>query len=133
MSRGLPDSPEDTMRFGSCVTPLDAELMEVTRTHGFEAAEKIQQQFERNEQRRTHRRQSSADRERFALISMQHNLQHAIERHAARLAEQKTTGENRWPIPPSVGGVGLSADALKKPVAAEIPEKAKLTTTGSIG
>jgi hypothetical protein len=64
---------------------------------------------------------------------MQHNLQHAIERHAARLAEQKTTGENRWPIPPSVGGVGLSADALKKPVAAEIPEKAKLTTTGSIG
>ena len=159
VSRGLPDSPEDTMRFGSSVTPLDAELMEVTRTHGFEAAEKIQQQFERNEQRRTHRRQSSADRERFARISMQHNLQNAIEKHAARLAAQKATGENGWPTSsrlagvsdagaswrdpergaeqrvegPSVGGVGLSADAPKKPVAAEIPEKAELTPTGSIG
>ena len=81
-----PSTPQDLGRFGFSVTPLDAEIMEVSRTQGFKAAEKIQQQFERNEQRRVHRRQSSADRERYALLSMQHNLKNAIERHAARLA-----------------------------------------------
>ena len=89
VSRGLPLSNEDSVRFGSYVTPLDAEMMEVTRTQGFDAALKIQDHFERNEQRRVHRRQSSSDRERYALVSMQHNLQSAIERHAARLAAER--------------------------------------------
>ena len=130
VSRGLPSSLEDTMRFGTSVTPLDAELMEVTRAQGFEAAEKIQQQFERTEQRRTHRRQSSADRERYALISMERNLQHAIERRVAALVARQEVG---CPIPPSVGGVGLSAAVPKKPATGETPEKAELTLTGSIG
>jgi hypothetical protein len=127
VSRGLPDSPEDTMRFGSSVTPLDAELMEVTRTHGFDAAQKIQEQFERNEQRRTHRRQSSADRERYALISMQRNLETAIERQAARLAAQRTatdqvvTESDRKP--PTSVPADTSAEA----------QDTELTHTGSIG
>jgi hypothetical protein len=113
VSRGLPSTPQDFVRFGSPVTPFDAEMMEVSRTQGFKAADKIQQQFERNEQRRVHRRQSSADRERYALLSMQHNLQRAIERHAARLASENA--------------------APKKPVASEMNENATLTPTGSIG
>ena len=114
VSRGLPATTQDLVRFGSPVTPFDAELMEVSRTQGFKAAEKIQEQFERNEQRRVHRRQSSADRERYALLSMQHNLKNAIERHAARLAAE-------------------NAAAPKKPAASETNEKAALTPTGSIG
>jgi hypothetical protein len=116
VSRGLPSSPDDFLRFGSCVTPLDAELMEVTRTQGFDAAQKIQEQFERNEHRRVHRRQSSADRERYALISMQRNLQSAIERREARLA----------------------TETVKKPPASVLEDtsapvqKTELTHTGSI-
>jgi len=127
VSRGLPPSHHDVLRFGSCVTPLDAELMEVTRTQGFDAAQKIQEQFERNEQRRTHRRQSSADRERYALISMQHNLQNAIERHAAHLAAQRTAAtqavtESDKKPPASVSGDN-SGQAQNE----------QLTHTGSIG
>jgi len=114
VSRGLPSTPQDLVRFGFSVTPIDAEIMEVSRSQGFKAAEKIQEQFERNEQRRVHRRQSSADRERYALLSMQHNLKNAIERHAARLAAE-------------------NAAAPKKPAASETNEKAALTPTGSIG
>ena len=127
ISRGLPPSCEDIARFGSCVTPLDAEMMEVSRTQGYDAAQKIQEQFERNEQRRVHRRQSSADRERFALISMQRNLQNAIERHATHLAAERAVRHN-----PEVG-------CPKKPVVSEMQapsdadENAELTRTGSIG
>jgi hypothetical protein len=115
VSRGLPPSREDKTCFISYVTPLDAEMMEVMRTEGQSAAMKIQDQFERNEQRRVHRRQSSADRERFALISMQRNLQAAIERHAKRLVE--------------------SAAAPKKPAASDsaTDENLSLTPTASIG
>jgi hypothetical protein len=138
VSRGLPSTPDDFLRFGSCVTPLDAELMEVTRTHGFDAAQKIQEQFERNEHRRVHRRQSSADRERYALISMQRNLQSAIERRAARLASE-TRQEVGCPTPPSFGGVGPSTPPPKKPAASETQTQSnarandELTHTGSIG
>ena len=133
VSRGLPTTNEDLGRFGFSVTPLDAEIMEVSRTQGFKAAEKIQKQFERNEQRRVHRRQSSADRERYALISMQHNLKDAIERHAARLAADRVAPSHHevgCPTPPSVGGVGS-----KKPVSSETQtdQSMALTPTGSIG
>jgi hypothetical protein len=113
VSHGLPLSHEDSARFGSYVTPLDAELMEVERTQGYKAAEKIQEQFERNEHRRIRRRQSSADRERYALVSMQHNLQSVIERHAARLAAQ-SKHEVGCPTPPSFGGVGSATPPPKK-------------------
>lgn len=154
-SRGLPLSAGDSKRFGSYVTPLDAEMMEVTRTQGFDAALKIQEQFEHNEQRRVRRRQSSADRERYALVSMQRNLQAAIEKHAARLTAESSrlagvSGAGAsWRVPergaerpvggPAAGGVGRSMPAPKKPSSAaaetlgEINENAHLTPTGSIG
>ena len=127
VSRSLPVSLEDSVRFGSCVTPLDAEMMEVTRTQGFDAAQKIQDQFEHNERRRVRRRQSTSDRERYALISMQRNLQSAIERHAARLAAERTavtpsvTETDRKP-PTSVHGDGSG-----------MAQTVALTPTGSIG
>jgi hypothetical protein len=123
VSRGLPVSSEDTVRFGSCVTPLDAEMMEVARTQGVDAAQKIQDQFERNQQRRVHRRQSSADRERYALLSLQLNLQKAIEKHAARIAAAAPTATKTERKPPASVSNQTSA----------APELTELTATGSIG
>jgi hypothetical protein len=127
VSRGLPLSLEDSLRSGFYVTPLDAEMVEVTRTQGFDAALKIQEQFERNRQRRVRRRQSSADRERYALVSMQRNLQNTIERHAARLAADRVA--TRAP----------ATNADKKPPASvvgdasTVTQEAELSATGSIG
>ena len=125
-----------------------------TRTQGFDVAQKIQEQFERNERRRVRRRQSPADRERYALISMQRNLQTAIERHAARLESSRLAGGSEvgasWrdpergaerrvegPQPPSFAEVGPAMPASKKPIASETAsggtEYADLILTDSIG
>jgi hypothetical protein len=125
ISRGLPLSRADSAHCVSYVTPLDAELMEVARTQGSEASQKIQQQFERNQHRRVRRHQSSADRERYALISMQRNLQSAIERHAVRLAAERNNAAG------SEGDRKPPSSVLGETSA--VVQKAELIPTGSIG
>jgi hypothetical protein len=103
--------------------------MEVQRTQGHQAALKLQEQYERNERHRAHRRKSTADRERFATVAMQKNLQQAIERYAAQKIAQATNNADSQepastPKKSPSSTITHSRDLAKKDV---------LTPTGSIG
>ena len=89
-----PDSP---------VTPEMVEIVEVSRTRGPDAAALRAHQLERNRQRR----QLRNDRQHYAQVALQHNLQRAAE----TLAQQKLAAE-RTVQPPDPAPA-----ASKKPVA----------------
>ncbi len=117
--------PEIEFRPDSPVTPDMVEVIEISRTEGADAAALRGNQLELNRRRRRQR----ADRKRYAAIAVQQNIRQAAEKLAAR----KTMGgpqlpavgncgdastqnsEVGCPIPPSVGGVGISPDTTKKP------------------
>ncbi len=129
VSKGIPYTTEDIVRFGSPVTPFDVELMEVQRTQGHQAASKLQEQYERNERLRAHRRKSSADRERFATVAMQKNLQQAIEKYAAQkiAAAANNTNSEEAASTPKKSPSSAITDAH------DLAKKDVLTPTGSIG
>ena len=129
VSKGIPYTAEDIVRFGSPVTPFDVELMEIHRTQGHEAAFKLQEQYERNERKRARRRKGAADRERYATVAMQKNLQQAIENYAAqKIAEAaRKIGPEKTVPPTRKSPNSASTDASDRPTI-EV-----LTHTGSIG
>jgi len=129
VSKGIPYTAEDIARFGSPVTPFDVELMEVQRTQGHHAAFKLQEQYERIERHRARRRKSAADREHFATVAMQKNLQQTIERYAAQKITGATNNTNSQQTAPPLKKSPSSVvnEAL------DLTKKEVLTPTGSIG
>jgi hypothetical protein len=129
VSKGIPYTAEDIVRFGSPVTPFDVELMEIQSTQGHEAAFKLQEQYERNERKRARRRKSSADRERYATVAMQKNLQQAIEKYAAQKIAEATHNTNSQETAPTLKK--SPGSVLNE--ALDLTKEEVLTPTGSIG
>jgi hypothetical protein len=129
VSKGIPYTAEDIVRFGSPVTPFDVELMEIQRTQGHEAAFKLQERYERNERHRACRRKSAADRERFATVAMQQNLQQAIEKYAGQKIAEATNSANSQETAPTLKK--SSSSVVNE--AFDLTKKEVLTPTASIG
>jgi hypothetical protein len=117
------------------VTPEMVEVVEVSATHGSDAAAARSKQLERNRERRRLNR----DGKRYAAIALEHNLRLAAARMAElKLAERaKAQGakeESGGPTPAFVAAVGVARDSAKKPPsAAAAAQKSALTPTGSHG
>jgi hypothetical protein len=115
-----PGCPQHTIRIDYPETPELAELREIKETQGMDAVTERYKQQQRNHRRR----EVLVGRKRYAAIALEKNMRLAAERLAERkLAERaaQPAVEEGWPIPPSVGGVGLTSSdenaAAKKPPA----------------
>jgi hypothetical protein len=106
------------------LTPENVEILEVCETLGSDAAAVRGKQLDSNRQRR----QLRNDRKRYVAIALERNLRRAAdlmaERKLAERAAQQSPAaqipDSGCPIPPSVGGVGVSPDTVKKPVASAV-------------
>ncbi len=115
-----PGCPEHTIRADYPETPEKAQLREILNSQGQDAMVACYKQQQRNNTRR----HVNTARKRYAAVALESNLRLAAERIAERklaereeqkaLKEQKAIG---CPIPPSVGGVGVSSGVARKPAA----------------
>ncbi len=118
------------------VTPQDLELNDILKSHGYKAMERRAREHQRAAERKQLRKLFRANYEHYAAVAKTKNIERAAEKllaqrqaaeraaAAAQPAVTQAAGE-AGPVPPAVGGVGISVDIQKKPAASAAADAAR--------